>query len=90
MRHIYGGPDQTTWIGSPTCFFALLFFAWYGSIVTTNYFYKHLWLNIEQICYYENTWAQLFKTYYVLVNDSLKFTSSDTQICWNFLLKKCE
>ena len=25
-----------------------------------------------------------------LVNDSLKFTSSDTQICWNFLLKKCE
>ena len=25
-----------------------------------------------------------------LVNDSLKFTSSDTQIFWNFLLKKCE
>ena len=25
-----------------------------------------------------------------LVKDSLKFTSSDTQICWNFLLKKCE
>ena len=25
-----------------------------------------------------------------LVNDSLKFTWSDTQICWNFLLKKCE
>ena len=25
-----------------------------------------------------------------LVNESLKFTSSDTQICWNFLLKKCE
>ena len=25
-----------------------------------------------------------------LVNDSLKFTLSDTQICWNFLLKKCE
>ena len=25
-----------------------------------------------------------------LVNNSLKFTSSDTQICWNFLLKKCE
>ena len=25
-----------------------------------------------------------------LVNDSLKFTSSDTQIRWNFLLKKCE
>ena len=25
-----------------------------------------------------------------LVNDMLKFTSSDTQICWNFLLKKCE
>ena len=25
-----------------------------------------------------------------LVNDSLKFTSSDTQICWNFLLEKCE
>ena len=23
----------------------------------------------------------------LLVNDSLKFTSSDTQICWNFLLK---
>ena len=23
-----------------------------------------------------------------LVNDSLKFTSSDTQICWTFLLKK--
>ena len=23
-----------------------------------------------------------------LVNDSLKFASSDTQICWNFLLKK--
>ena len=25
-----------------------------------------------------------------LVNDSLKFAWSDTQICWNFLLKKCE
>ena len=25
-----------------------------------------------------------------LVNDLLKFTSSDTQICCNFLLKKCE
>ena len=25
-----------------------------------------------------------------LVNGSLKFTSSDTQICWNFLPKKCE
>ena len=25
-----------------------------------------------------------------LVKDALKFTSSDTQICWNFLLKKCE
>ena len=25
-----------------------------------------------------------------LVNDSLKFISSDMQICWNFLLKKCE
>ena len=25
-----------------------------------------------------------------LVNDSLKLTSSDMQICWNFLLKKCE
>ena len=25
-----------------------------------------------------------------LVNESLKFTSSDTQICWNVLLKKCE
>ena len=25
-----------------------------------------------------------------LVNDSLKFTSSPTQLCWNFLLKKCE
>ena len=25
-----------------------------------------------------------------LVNDSLKFTSSDTQICWNFLLKKMQ
>ena len=25
-----------------------------------------------------------------LINDSLKFTSSDTQICCNFLLKKCE
>ena len=25
-----------------------------------------------------------------LLNDSLKFTLSDTQICWNFLLKKCE
>ena len=25
-----------------------------------------------------------------LVNDSLKFRSSDTQICWIFLLKKCE
>ena len=25
-----------------------------------------------------------------LVNDLLKFTSSDTQICWYFLLKKCE
>ena len=24
-----------------------------------------------------------------LVSDSLKFTSSDTQICWNILLKKC-
>ena len=26
----------------------------------------------------------------LLVNDSLKFSSSDTQICWNFLLKKSE
>ena len=26
----------------------------------------------------------------LLVNDSLKFTSNDTQISWNFLLKKCE
>ena len=26
----------------------------------------------------------------LLVNDSLKFTSSDMQIRWNFLLKKCE
>ena len=25
-----------------------------------------------------------------LGNDSLIFTSNDTQICWNFLLKKCE
>ena len=25
-----------------------------------------------------------------LVNDSLKFTSTDMPICWNFLLKKCE
>ena len=25
-----------------------------------------------------------------LVNNSFKFTSSDTQKCWNFLLKKCE
>ena len=25
-----------------------------------------------------------------LVNDSLNFTLSDKQICWNFLLKKCE
>ena len=25
-----------------------------------------------------------------LVNDSLKFTLSDTKICWNYLLKKCE
>ena len=25
-----------------------------------------------------------------LVNDSLKFPSSNMQICWNFLLKKCE
>ena len=25
-----------------------------------------------------------------LANNSLKFTSSDMQICWNFLLKKCE
>ena len=31
-------------------------------------------------------WAQLFKTNDV-VNESLEFTSSDTQICWNFLLK---
>ena len=30
------------------------------------------------------TWAQLFKANDVLVNNSLKFTSSDTQICWNF------
>ena len=26
----------------------------------------------------------------LLVNNSLKFSLSDTQICWNFLLKKCE
>ena len=30
-------------------------------------------------------WAQLFKA-----NDLLKFTSNDTQISWNFSLKKCE
>ena len=34
--------------------------------------------------------AQCSKLTMSLVNDSLKFTSSDTQICWNFLLKKCE
>ena len=45
-------------------------------------------LKLKYMLFY--TWAQLFKANDTLVNDSLKFKSSDTQICWNFLLKKCE
>ena len=44
---------------------------------------------VKQTCLNFKIWAQLFKGA-SLVNDSLKFTSSDTQIFWNFLLKKCE
>ena len=48
--------------------------------------------------YYLEYWIKQVKTWkpgpicskltMSLVNDSLKFTSSDTQMCWNFLLKK--
>ena len=43
------------------------------------------------ICSYQKyTWwsSGLTKLTTSLVNDLLKFTSSDAQICWNFLLKK--
>ena len=36
----------------------------------------------------ENSGPSCSKLTTSLVNDSLKFTLSDTQICWNFLLKK--
>ena len=38
--------------------------------------------------YMYNTGPSCSKLTMSLVNESLKFTSSDTQICWNFLLKK--
>ena len=34
--------------------------------------------------------AQFFKANDVIINDLLKFTSSDMQTCWNFLLEKFE
>ena len=47
-------------------------------------------LQMQGISGYSKTRAQLFKANDIVVNDSLKFTWSDTQICWYFLLKKCE
>ena len=43
---------------------------------------------VQQLISLSLTRAQLFKANDVISYDSLKFTSSDTQICWNFLLKK--
>ena len=40
------------------------------------------------VCYHSGPSCSKLTT--SLVNDSLKFWSRDTQICWNFLLKKCE
>ena len=37
----------------------------------------------------ENSGPSCSKLTTSLVNYSLKFSSSDMQICWNFLLKKC-
>ena len=47
------------------------------------------WQWIKALCN-KSSWAgsSCSKLTTSLVNDSLKFTSSDTQICWNVLLKK--
>ena len=55
------------------------------SWIRKHFYHKSSCLQCYQTMLRIKIRAQLFKT-----NDSLKFTSSDTQICWNFLLKKCE
>ena len=51
--------------------------------------------HLSEVWYIAHTFARqsgpsCSKLMMSLVNNSLKFTSSDTQICWNFLPKKCE
>ena len=55
--------------------------------------YFHSWMITVNINGFSPLWRSgpsCSKLRMSLVNDSLKFTLSDTQICWNFLLKKCE
>ena len=49
----------------------------------------HLANLLVRVCRYQSG-PSCSKLTTSLFNDSLKFTSSDTQICWNILLKKCE
>ena len=51
---------------------------------------KKWWANLGLLIIINRTGPSCSKLTTSLVNDSLKFKSSDTQICWNFLLKKCE
>ena len=48
------------------------------------------WKNVTRFNHLLKAGPSCSKLTMSLVNDSLKFKSSDTQICWNFLLKKCE
>ena len=52
------------------------------------YTFLHLLFCWSTLC--QQSGPSCWKLTMSLVNVSLKFTSSDTQICWNFLLKKCE
>ena len=47
---------------------------------------RQLSFTVESMC--RGTGPSCWKLMMLLVNVSLKFTSSDTKICWNFLLKK--
>ena len=50
---------------------------------------KHQWTSPNLVCaLIWRSGPSCSKLTTSLVNDLLKFTSSDTQICWNFLLKK--
>ena len=65
-----------------------------------------LYANIEQWDEFAQSYQSFFNSIFInvywrsgpscskltisLVNDSLKFKLSGTQICWNFLLKKCD